>query len=163
MHKKYIEDDIQSLSVSDAVRLRPQLYFQKCFEENTLDSLPFEVACHAFDEYYDGNCNSLKIKLSENAFSIHYNAGMSLEYGVHDKPLAELIMTQIFACRNEKKHLAVGDEFCNLGIATINYAAEVCELTTISKNTKGVFLLKKEKHYIELSKKQVKTKPPLFL
>ncbi len=53
MSKKYRADDIKALEPGEHVRMRPRLYFEKCYAENSLDSLPFEVLCHAFDEYFD--------------------------------------------------------------------------------------------------------------
>jgi DNA gyrase/topoisomerase IV subunit B len=142
MDKEYTSDDIQTLSTGDAIRMRPHLYFDKCFSEKTLDSLPFEVLCHAFDEYFDGVCKKIEISVHNDSFVVNYDAGISLEskdgYGGLTK--AETIMTQIFACKNEKKHLAVGQEFCSLGMATINFAAERCELMTVCNGKKGFYV-----------------------
>jgi DNA gyrase subunit B len=138
MEKGFSEDDIKTVTSCEHVRLRPGLYFAKCFNENNLDSLPLELACHAIDECYDNNCTTIEIQLFESHFSIKYDAGMSLEKNDGEYK-AELIMTAIFACRNEKKHLAVGEEFCELGIATINFASEFCRLTTVSNGLKGIF------------------------
>lgn len=140
MKKKYTEDDIQALEAGEHVRMRPKMYFEKCFSENSLDSLPFEVLCHAFDEYFDGNCNEIKLTIWKNSFSIKYNAGISLATVKNENLTnAEIIMTKIGACSNFKKHLAVGQEFCSLGMATINFASEKCKLTTVWQNLKGTF------------------------
>ncbi len=142
MKKEYTSDDIQILSTGDAIRMRPYLYFDKCFSEKTLDSLPFEVLCHAFDEYFDGVCKRIEISVHNDSFFVNYDAGISLEIkdGHGGLTKAETIMTQIFACKNEKKHLAVGEEFCSLGMATINFAAERCELTTICNGKRGHYV-----------------------
>jgi len=145
MPDKYQSHNITVLDARDAVRLRPALYFSKCFDEGSLDQLPFEIACHAFDECYDGNCDHISISVMPGAFTIQYNAGMSLEILHNDLSRAELIMTALFACRNHKKHLAVGDEFCELGMAIINFASKRCELTTVCKGKKGVFVFEEGK------------------
>jgi len=137
MESKNEYDKIQSLTACEAVRLRPNIYFEKCFKEQHLDDLPLEVACHAIDEVFDNNCTSIAFVLFDDYFSLKYDAGMSLEKR-HDKYRAELIMTAVFACRNEKKHLEVGAEFCNLGIATINFASEHCTVTTVANGQKGM-------------------------
>lgn len=140
MKKKYTEDDIQALDVGEYIRMRPKMYFEKCFLENSLDSIPFEVLCHAFDEYFEGNCNEIELTVWMNSFSIKYNSGISLEIVKHEKiSKAEIIMTKIGSCSNLKKHLAVGQEFCGLGMATINFASENCKLTTVCNNLKGTF------------------------
>ena len=140
MSEKYNSEDIKSLSAGKHIRMRPKMYFQKCYSEQSLDSLPFEVLCHAFDEYFDGNCNEIKLSVWENHFSIKYNAGISLSIIKNENLTnAEIIMTKIGACSNLKKHLAVGQEFCSLGMATINFASKKCKLTTVWKNQKGTF------------------------
>lgn len=52
-------------------------------------------------------------------------------------------MTKLMACKNEKKHLEVGQEYCLLGIATINAVSERCELNTIWNKQKGYFIFEK--------------------
>lgn len=140
MTKKYTEDEIKVVSASEHVRLRPKMYFETCFSEESLDALPFEVLCHALDEHMDGNCSEINISVQRDSFSVNYNTGISLETAIcEDLSYAEMIFTQIRACSNLKKHLTVGDEFCKLGMATINFASEKCELITYSKDKKGTF------------------------
>lgn len=140
--KKYTESNIQSLDGVEHVRLRPQLYFEDCFTENNLNSLVFGALCHAIDEYFDDNCNKIIINADGNSLNIKYNAGMSLDKS-WDLTKAECIMTKIAACSNEKKHLEVGDEFCHVGMTTINAVSEKCELTTIYNNQKAQFIFEK--------------------
>jgi DNA gyrase/topoisomerase IV subunit B len=142
--KKYKESDIQSLDGMEHVRLRPQLYFEDCFKENNLNSLVFGSLCHAIDEYFDDNCNEIIVSAKENSFNIRYNAGMSLEKS-WDLTKAECIMTKIGACSNEKKHLEVGHEFCDVGMTPINAVSEKCELKTIWNKQKGHFIFEKGK------------------
>lgn len=143
MKKEYNEDEIKALDWTEHIRLRPQMYFNACFEEGTLDALPIEMACHAIDEYFDKNCDSLKITVFENHFSLEYNAGISLETtrGIAYTK-AEDIFTRMYACSNEKKHLAVGEEFCRIGVKSINAVAERCDLMTIHHGKKGTFVFK---------------------
>jgi DNA gyrase/topoisomerase IV subunit B len=147
MDKDYSIDDIQALTPAESIRLRPRLYFDNCFSEGTLDALPFELLCHAFDEYFDGSCKSVEISVGQDCFSVHYDAGISLAPRYENDPQskAELIMTKIAACKHEKKHLSVGEEFCNLGMATINFAAERCELETVFNLKKGHFVFENGK------------------
>ena len=140
MENKYTEDNIRALEGGEHVRMRPRLYFEKCFQENSLDILPFEVLCHAFDEYFDSICAVIEITVSKNSFSVYYNAGMSLELTKFEAiTKAEMIMTRIAACSNQKKHLSVGEEFCHLGMAIINCASSKCKLTTVSEQQKAIF------------------------
>lgn len=124
MEKKYTADDIQSLSPHEHVRLRPQLYFKTCFDKGHLNDLPFEALCHAMDEYFSNACSQIEIALYAQGFSIRYNANMSLAKDIEGNTRMENILTKIYACRNEKKHLEVGAEFCKLGLATLIFASK---------------------------------------
>lgn len=156
MNKDYTADNIQALSAGEAIRMRPHLYFEKCFREKTLDSLPFEVLCHAFDEYFDGACKKITIAVRNDSFTVQYDAGIRLDTETDGLSKAEIIMTQIFACKNEKKHLAVGEKFCSLGMATINFAAERCELTTVCNGKRGLYIFE---HGTTVSR-MIDTAPP---
>ncbi|MBL0020016.1 MAG: hypothetical protein IPP17_27200 [Bacteroidetes bacterium] len=136
---EYTEDNIKSISSGEHVRLRPKLYFG-CFEENSLDSMAFEIACHAFDEYFDGKCTEIRLRVWRNACAIWYDAGMSLQPMQYENIThLEAIMTIFYACTNLKKHLAVGQQHCNTGIAAINFASKKCHVTTHWEGQKGKF------------------------
>lgn len=153
--KKYTESSIQALEGMEHVRLRPQMYFEDCFKENNLNSLVFESLCHAIDEYFDDSCTEIIINANGNSLNVEYNAGMSLEKS-WDLTKAECIMTKIGACSNEKKHLEVGDEFCRVGMTTINAVSEKCELKTSWSKQKGHFIFEKGKTvFKEISKTDI--------
>ncbi len=132
---------IKTVSSAQAVRHRPSMYFGKCIESKSLDILPMEVACHAIDEIIDGKCTTLKIFVHKEYFSIQYDAGMSLKVLKNSDGLTEteIIMTQIMACSNLKKHLEVGEDLCRIGMAAINFASEWCEVETVSNNKSAIF------------------------
>lgn len=143
----YTEADIQTLEGRVHVRMRPALYFEKVYTEKSLDRFPLEVACHAIDKFISKKCSYLKITLYADYFSVEYDAGMSLKK-VHPKDdltKAEAIMTKMYTCHNLKEHLAVGDQFCEIGMMTINAASEWCTLLTYSNGEKGEFLFKEGK------------------
>lgn len=144
--KKYIESDIQALDGINHVRMRPSMYFDRCFKEKTLNPLIFESLCHALDEYYDKGCSNIKIDLFEDAFKVAYNSGMSLKLLKHESyTRAEAMMTRIAACSNMKKHLHVGHRYCNIGMATLNAVSFPCKLKTVSNHKKGIFVFEKGK------------------
>jgi DNA gyrase subunit B len=135
MSDRYDSSKIEVLSFSEAVRRRPEMYFDECFREKNLDMLPVEVACHAVDEIIDGKCTSLEILVYMDYFEVFYNSGMPLyTLPESNETAAEIIMTKLMACKNIKKHIQVGEELCKIGIASINCASEWCEVHTISEN-----------------------------
>lgn len=144
MEPDYSEKKIEVVEGGEAIRLRPKLYFGRCFLEGNLDNLPLEIACHALDEVIEGNCSKIEICLERDTFFVRYDAGLSLETDqAGEHTIAEKIMTMFFACHNLKKNLSVGDELCELGMATINAASEWCELSTISGGKQGEFRFEK--------------------
>ncbi len=161
MSDKNFPADIQVLKGPEAVRQRVDMYFGACIQEETLDRLPIELMCHAIDEVIDGNCNSIKIIVHSTYFEVHYDAGIPLTIIKHtNETYAEHIMSHLFACKNLKKHLEVGDHMCNLGLATVNFGAEWCDLITVSQNQKGHFKFREgglESKNIQSSKKGEQT------
>lgn len=150
--EKYTADNIQDLSGRTHVLLRSNLYFEQCFSEKSLDAIPFEVLCHAFDEYFDGNCKEIQLTVWKDSFSIKYDVGMPLRKVKYQEfTFPEMIMTKMMACSNLKKHLAVGKEFCSLGMATINFASEKSAITSVWQQQKGTF----EFEYGELTLKNI--------
>jgi DNA gyrase/topoisomerase IV subunit B len=140
--KEYTADNIDAFSFQNHVRMRPNLYFEECFTDKSLDSLPIEAACHAIDEHFDGQCSTISLGVAPEQFTISYDAGMNLDEKHAEKLTAELFMTGLYACRNHKKHLEVGKEFCKIGIATLNAGMEECTLTTVCDQLKGIFIFK---------------------
>lgn len=103
--------------------------------------MPIEAACHAIDEHFDIRCTEVEFGIAPDNFYIKYNAGMFLGEA-EDINMAEAIMTKQFACKNHKKHLSVGEEFCKIGIATLNAGMSRCVLVTVSDGYKGNFTFK---------------------
>ncbi len=142
MKKKYSASEINVVTPQEHLRLRPEMYFEECRKDGHLNSLVIESACHAIDEFIDGNCKFIHFAVTDTAFSLKYDAGMSLEadqFGGY-KPID--IFSKIFTCSNMKKHLAVGEEFCRLGIATVQWASEFCTVTSVCDGKKGTFWFK---------------------
>lgn len=135
---EYSAEDIKALDWKEHVKMRPKLYFKECFDDKSLDALPFEAACHAFDEFLDGKTHNIEMGIAPDSFFIKYDAGMSMQI-TYNETFAETIMTKMGACSNHKKHLEVGHEFCQLGMATINAASAECRLVTVSGSQKGTF------------------------
>ncbi len=137
--KDYDEDDIRALSLREAVKMRPDVHFNECFEQGSLNRLPFEFLCHALDEYFDGRQVKIAITLEGSSFLIRYNCGISLQETPWGMTKAESIMMHLMVCRNGKKHLAVGEKYCRIGIAVLNNASSWCVLETASDGKLGKF------------------------
>lgn len=141
-NQKYSVDTIRVVSPAEHVRLMPQAYFEELREEGNLDSLPIELSCHAIDEFMDGNCSQIEYAVFENHVVITYDAGISMTKSHGEYPVVN-IFSKMFSCHNLKKHLAVGDEYCRLGIALVQHASEYCHVKTIADDEMGVFNFEK--------------------
>lgn len=133
------------MSGAEHVRKRPAVYFRDCFEAKSLSFLPVAAACHAFDEAVDGNCKSLKIELGQSAFSLFYDAGMSLLTHGNGLPVAEVLLTKLFACAHTKRHREIAGALCVVPIVAINVASIRCELTSVWQNKKAGFVFEEGK------------------
>jgi DNA gyrase subunit B len=68
--KKYTAESIQVLKKMAHVRLRPQMYFQECFDHKNLNVLVLDALCHAVDEYFDDHCNEISIGIEGIEWSL---------------------------------------------------------------------------------------------
>ncbi|MCR9171010.1 MAG: hypothetical protein NXI10_00845 [bacterium] len=143
MKEEYSTEGIRTVTPQEHVRLRPNMYFEECHKDGHLNSLLLESTCHAIDEFIDGNCTFIHFSVSDATFSLKYDAGMSLEVDQYGEYLPVKIFSQLFVCSNMKKHLAVGEEFCRLGIASVQWAAESCTVISVHEGKKGTFHFKK--------------------
>lgn len=148
---EYDSSHIEVLKWNEAIQKRPGMYFQECFDEKNLNSLPIEAACHAFDEVIEGQCTEIKILIGSEWFEVRYNVGMPLDEAEDGTVAAECMLTRLYACSNFKKNLKVGDEFCTVGLATINAVSIEAELVTIENGqifevlfSKGLVVERKE-------------------
>ncbi|MDF1661580.1 MAG: hypothetical protein P1V97_07390 [Planctomycetota bacterium] len=141
----YDLDQIKVMTGAEHVRKRPGMYFRDCFEANSLSFLPIAASCHAFDEAVDGHCQSLKIELDQSKFSLSYEAGMSLLTHGSGLPVAEVLLTKLFACAHTKRHREIEGAFCIVPIVAINVASTRCELTSVWQNKKASFVFEEGK------------------
>jgi DNA gyrase/topoisomerase IV subunit B len=110
--------------------------------------LLFEAVCHAVDEIIDGACTTVTIGITgARSARVEYDAGMSLEpiTPSGDVPAAEAFLAHLRACHNLKKHIAVGDRHCQLGLAVLNAFSEELVATTCCSGKSAVLRFAKGK------------------
>jgi DNA gyrase/topoisomerase IV subunit B len=119
--------EIEVLPGLEAVRRRPQLYLGELGREDLFDDLILESLCHAIDEAMDSNCHDISIRLeTADAILVRYDAGINLElHPKSGKRLVDILLTELRACHNLKKHMKVGSEYCQYGLAVLNALHEV--------------------------------------
>jgi DNA gyrase/topoisomerase IV subunit B len=130
---RYSAANIEVLTGLEAIRRRPAMYVGSLDAPELPSRLLLEALCHAIDEVIDGGCTTITISLSGEASAwVEYNAGMSLEPSAPGGkvPAAEVFLVHAKGCHNLKKHLAVGDRHCKLGLAVLNAFSEELIVTT---------------------------------
>lgn len=122
-------DKIQILSSIEAIRKRPGMYAGDLTASTLPNELAKQVLCHALDEAASGRCTRLWAHLRPDYIMVKYDAPMSFEM-LGDKTKAEVMLTEIGACHNLKENMAVGDDYCTLGLAVLTaFCASMTVLT----------------------------------
>lgn len=131
---EYTANDIEVLEGLDAVRKRPLMYVGDLDAEGLADRMLSQAYCHAIDEALDGAAVTIKTELvSPTIAVVSYNVGIPLSvHPTSGHRVARIFLTLHAGCSNLKKHVSVGSEFCELGLAVLNALSEACEADIVS-------------------------------
>jgi DNA gyrase subunit B len=126
----YSADDIVVLSGLEPVRRRPEMYIGPVDSDETMSQLVEQVLCSSLDEAYSGRCSRISVELhADGAITVEDDSrGMSLQPAKDGVPIAQHLMTELYACRVARQHAEVGKRFCGAGIAVVNALSEFCTL-----------------------------------
>jgi len=144
---KYDGTSIEIVTGLEPVRLRPTMYVGDLEAPDLPVRLLRQAFCHAVDCALDGRCTWLRVTTSGKRAEVAYDAGMSLE--PHPRlgdVVALLFLTLHAGCRNLKKHIEVGDDLCDIGLAVLTALSADLRLTTVhaGKTASFHFALGKE-------------------
>lgn len=123
------ETEIRVISAAAAIRSRVNLYLDLDDPELAV-KLVVQSLCHAIDEAMDGRCTIASLRVAQDGLvEIHYDAGMPLREDEFEpgQSVAVSLFRVLLACHSRKKHLEVGAELCEIGLAVLN--AVCSELT----------------------------------
>jgi DNA gyrase/topoisomerase IV subunit B len=131
--------EIEILSGLETIRRRPHLYLGDLGRENLFDDLILEALCHAIDEAMESNCHDILIQIrAAGVILVQYDAGINLELNsTSGKRLADILLTELQACHNLKKHLEVGSKYCQYGLAVLNALCAKFQVETVWKGECG--------------------------
>lgn len=125
-------DGIELDSAARGVRCRPAMYLGPLYRQFLGNFLLREMCCMSLENAVLGCCQEVRIQINKDgAASVYDNGpGISVEVGDYkDQPFAQVLMTQIFACRDGKTLPELGHRFCQAGIVTANALSTWCRLT----------------------------------
>lgn len=121
--------EIEILHWPEPIRRRPELYVGSLDDPAVANCLIIEALCDSFDQIVSGTCTEVSVEISSAQATIVNNGlGVSMRLGTDGKPLAETMMTQLFACRHMKANEVVGKDFCRNGIAVVNALSLYCAI-----------------------------------
>jgi DNA gyrase/topoisomerase IV subunit B len=131
--------EIEVLPGLKAIRRRPHMFLGELEREDLFDDLILEALCHAIDEAIERNCQHISITLKPTgAVFIHYDAGMPLDLQPKSgKPLADILLTELLACHNLKKHIEIGSKYCQYGLAALNALCSEFQVKTVCSGQCG--------------------------
>jgi DNA gyrase/topoisomerase IV subunit B len=130
--KTYDSDSIEALTGLEAVRRRPAMYIGATDDPALPVRLFMQALCHAVDCAIDGRCREIAIRIDGRDAAVAYDAGMPLDRNYDDgETVAVMFLTLHAGCRNLKKHIAVGDELCDLGLVVLNALCETMTVETV--------------------------------
>jgi DNA gyrase/topoisomerase IV subunit B len=130
--------EIEVLTWSEALRRRPTQYLGELGREGLLEDLIFEALCHAVDEAINGNCTRIQIRLKTNEVAVKYDAGLPLDINPKSQKLiADILLTELLACHNLKKHIEIGSKYCHFGLAILNALCSKFQVDTVCNGQHG--------------------------
>lgn len=113
--------EIEVLEGLEPIRRRPLVYIGDLSNKHITTTLLFQALCHAVDEAIDGHCTEVQIVIKKFGAVISYDAGLPLTPVRNgETPTAVILMSRLSGCSNMKKHIEVGSEYCELGLAVLN-------------------------------------------
>lgn len=102
--------------------------------------LLLQLLCPAVDAALEGECRRIAVSVSGETAQVSFDAGLPLSIEPNGKRVAELLLTVLCACRNLKRHLAVGDELCDPGLTVSTALAEELRVETRWRGKAATYL-----------------------
>jgi DNA gyrase/topoisomerase IV subunit B len=123
---KYSPDFIQVLRAGEHIRKRPQMYVGPLPNPAVINRLVEEALCLSVDEAICGNCTEIAIAVHPSGVvTVRDNGpGLPMEPGPDGRPLAELLLTEVGACRTAKRSETAKGACCHLGLVVVNNLSE---------------------------------------
>jgi DNA gyrase subunit B len=122
---RYDESHIRILTAVEAIRRRPAMYLGPLDDPTLLNRLIQESLCIAADEALAGHCTRVRVEVHrDGSVTVRDNGrGLPMTPDAEGRPLAERLLTQLFACREHKDGRAA-EACCQMGLVVVNAVSE---------------------------------------
>jgi DNA gyrase/topoisomerase IV subunit B len=128
---QYDDSIIVVRELPDAILYRPHLHLGDLEREDLFNDFIFEALCHAIDESLDDRCKHINIDVDRSGVvTVRYDAGIPLN-------IANGLLTSLYACHNLKKHIEVGSNYCQIGLAVLNAVCSEFQVDIICNGKHG--------------------------
>jgi DNA gyrase subunit B len=119
------ETHIEVLTAIEAIRKRPSLYVGPLEDPALFNRLIQESLCIAADEALCGYCTRVRVEVRrDGSVTVRDNGrGLPMTRDASGRPLAEKLLTQVFACREHKEGRAAA-ACCQTGLVAVNALSE---------------------------------------
>jgi DNA gyrase subunit B len=119
-------NEIEVITSVEAIRRRPHMYLGALDDPSILDRLTEEALCLAIDEAMSGCCSTITLtNASGGLMTIRDNGrGLPMEPLPDGKVLAEVLLTQLYACRDRKENQSLQKTCCHVGLVVVNAMSE---------------------------------------
>lgn len=113
-----------------AIRHRPEMYVGSTDDPLVANRLLHEALCIPIDDAHFGCCTRAKIVLRPNGEAIVADDGPGLSLAVSNGlTKAEILLTQLFACRDAKRDVERRERLCHAGLVALNALSIYCTLS----------------------------------
>jgi DNA gyrase/topoisomerase IV subunit B len=85
-------------------------------------TLAMQALCHAVDDAIDDRCTRIRMRIDGAEIEVRYDSGMPLDHDAEhpERSVAQAFLTIHAACHSRKRHLEVGSDLCQIGLAVLN-------------------------------------------
>lgn len=138
--RDYMSYDASAISVLtglSAVRMRPTLYVGQLDDPGIFNRLIQDAMCIAIDEAVSGCCTEVQVSVfADRSVTIRDNGrGLSMMPDASGQVPAESLLTQIFACRENKENTHLKRDCCQIGLAVVNALSEWLRVRNFREGT----------------------------
>ena len=128
---EYSPDEIEVLDTVTAIRRRPAMYIGPVDEPNAVNTLLAEALCIALDNAATGCASEISISFdSDGSVTVRDNGpGLSVDKTASGSTTIEILLTQLYACRQAKKK--VNEKLCGIGLVVTNILSESLVIETV--------------------------------
>lgn len=122
-------DEIRVLKGVEGIRLRPWMYVGPLESPAAVGKLLIESMCSSLENAARGCCSAIRVSLETDGTATVWDDGPGFDLSPDPRDSMgrsgiEILLTQLFACRDAKADPEIGDQLCQIGLVCTNGLSE---------------------------------------